>query len=344
MNKLNETNFVWALTNWYNIHKRKLPWRETKNPYAIWVSEIMLQQTRVDTVINYYKKFMTELPNVASLANVDEQKLLSLWQGLGYYNRVRNMQVAARQIEQNFGGVFPTTKKQIESLKGIGDYTSSAIASIAFEERTPVVDGNVLRVVARLIKYNQNVLSLKAKQFIYNFLLPFMPEGNSGNFNQALMELGATVCVPNGKPNCHVCPLKLVCAAHESHDELEYPVLEKKLKKTVEKRTVLILTLNGRYLLKKRSENLLKNMYEFLNFEGDLSETQIEMLLNNLKIKCKNIHFKENAKHIFTHKTWEMKVLEGEIVGCEQDILKLGYVLEGKEEYPVPTAFKKLLK
>ena len=211
MNTIDQ-DIITPLLEWYDQNKRILPWRGSKDPYRIWVSEIMLQQTRVEAVKPYYERFMTELCDIKSLAHAREERLLKLWEGLGYYNRVRNMQKAAIQIEERFDGVFPRTYDEIQSLPGVGSYTAGAIASIAFGEAVPAVDGNVLRIISRLILYEEDVLSQKAKNEVRDMLLPFMNvSGRSGDINQAFMELGATVCVPNGAPHCEECPWKDMC-------------------------------------------------------------------------------------------------------------------------------------
>lgn len=201
-----EQDIVTPLLLWYESHKRVLPWREDKNPYRIWVSEIMLQQTRVEAVKPYFDRFIKELPDVSHLAAAKEERLLKLWEGLGYYNRVRNMQKAAEIIVEAYGGMFPKEYEALIKLPGIGDYTAGAISSISFNESVPAVDGNVLRILSRLLLYEEDVLSLKAKKEAKEALKPLMPESRPGDFNQALMELGATVCVPNGAPHCDECP------------------------------------------------------------------------------------------------------------------------------------------
>ena len=241
MNTIDQ-DIITPLLEWYDQNKRILPWRGSKDPYRIWVSEIMLQQTRVEAVKPYYERFMTELCDIKSLAHAREERLLKLWEGLGYYNRVRNMQKAAIQIEERFDGVFPRTYDEIQSLPGIGSYTAGAIASIAFGEAVPAVDGNVLRIISRLILYEEDVLSQKAKNEVRDMLLPFMNvSGRSGDINQAFMELGATVCVPNGAPHCEKCPWKDMCLAKSKDIWQEYPRKAAKKARRMEKRTILIV-------------------------------------------------------------------------------------------------------
>ena len=201
------------LLQWFSEHARVLPWRSDPTPYHVWVSEIMLQQTRVAAVLDYYRRFMEALPAVADLAAVEEERLMKLWQGLGYYNRARNLQKAARQVMTEFGGAFPRTYEEIRSLAGVGDYTAGAIASIAFGIPVPAVDGNVLRVLARVLGDERDIGRQSTKDWARAALLDIIPAGQPGNFNQAMMELGATVCLPNGAPLCGQCPAAPFCEA-----------------------------------------------------------------------------------------------------------------------------------
>ena len=204
-----------SLLHWYDYNKRLLPWRENKDPYRIWISEIMLQQTRVEAVKPYFDRFMEALPTVYDLAEVEDDRLMKLWEGLGYYNRARNLKAAAQTIVQEYGGQLPADYDKLLSLKGIGMYTAGAIGSIAFELQVPAVDGNVLRVLARLWGDDSDILKDKTKKDMGRRIMEFMPEDRPGDFNQALIELGATVCVPNGKPLCDQCPWDTVCRAYK---------------------------------------------------------------------------------------------------------------------------------
>ena len=299
---------VKPLLKWYEKNKRILPWRENKNPYAIWISEIMLQQTRIEAVKNYYARFMKELPTIQALATVEEEKLLKLWEGLGYYNRARNLQKAAKQIEEKYKGKMPTTYSKLITLPGIGEYTAGAIASIAYNEKVPAVDGNVLRVVSRVIASTKDVLLPETKKEITMFLKNIMPEGQARNFNEALMELGELVCLPNGKPECKSCPLKEICQAYQRKLIEEIPVRQKKVKRKKEQKTVLILVNEKEKiaLQKRNQKGVLKGMYELPNIQGLKTEKEIEKVIKKWNIKIKNMEFLGEYKHIFTHIEWQM--------------------------------------
>ena len=303
-----EQDIITPLLKWYDQNKRILPWRGSRDPYKIWVSEIMLQQTRVEAVKPYYERFMAELPDVHKLASAKEERLLKLWEGLGYYNRVRNMQKAAIRIEEQYQGEFPKTYDEIIQLSGIGSYTAGAIASIAFHEPVPAVDGNVLRIISRLILYEEDILSQKAKNEVRDMLLPFMDvQGRSGDINQALMELGATICVPNGAPHCEDCPWEKMCQAHQKEVWQEYPKKAAKKSRRIEKKTVLIIGDGEHILLHKRpAKGLLAAMYELPNYEGELSEKEAVSVVRALGMAPLRIQKTRKAKHIFSHIEWEM--------------------------------------
>ena len=219
---------VSPLVEWYRENKRILPWRDQDNAYYTWVSEIMLQQTRVEAVKPYFERFITELPDVRALALCPEKKLMKLWEGLGYYNRVRNMQEAARTVTVEYGGVLPADHQKLLSLKGIGSYTAGAIASIAYHIPVPAVDGNVLRVISRITESREDIMKQSVRKKIEEELLAIMPGDCPGDFNQALMELGAVICVPNGSPKCGECPAAFCCKAYRHGTVEELPVKAKK--------------------------------------------------------------------------------------------------------------------
>ena len=302
-----------CIVEWYQQNKRILPWREEKNPYLVWVSEIMLQQTKIEAVKEYYARFIAELPTIADLAKVEEEKLLKLWEGLGYYNRARNLKKAAMQIETEYGGAIPTTWEQLKKLPGIGEYTAGAVASICFGEKVPAVDGNVLRVMARLTGSKKNILLTDTKKQVTALLTKIMPE-EAGDFNEGLMELGETVCIPNGSPYCEICPLKTFCIAKAKGETMELPVREKNLCRKKEERTVFLLTKQGKIAIQKRKETgLLSGMYEFPNVLGKLEEKEINQLLETWKLKGKTIVRKGEKKHIFSHVEWHMFVYQIEV-------------------------------
>lgn len=342
-------DIVTPLLIWYKGNKRILPWRGNKNPYRIWVSEIMLQQTRVEAVKPYFDRFMKELPDAAHLAAAKEERLLKLWEGLGYYNRVRNMQKTARIIMEEYGGAFPGDYEELIKLPGIGDYTAGAIASISFEKSVPAVDGNVLRILSRLLLYEEDVLSLQAKRQAREALAPLMPEDCPGDFNQALMELGATVCVPNGAPHCSECPWGGMCLAHKEGLWQDYPRKSAKKPRKIEEKTVLVIGDGDKILLHKRSsKGLLAGMYELPSMDGYADETAVVAEVRRLGFLPLRILQMGEAKHIFTHKEWHMKGcgILVEPVDFEQSSpyeLQNGYVMVSKEEtkqdYPIPSAF-----
>ena len=241
-----------SLLHWYDYNKRILPWRENKDPYRIWISEIMLQQTRVEAVKPYFDRFMEALPTVYDLAKVDDDRLMKLWEGLGYYNRARNLKAAAQTIVEEYGGQLPADYDKLLSLKGIGMYTAGAIGSIAFELQVPAVDGNVLRVLARLWGDDSDILKDKTKKAMGRRVMEFMPEDRPGDFNQALIELGATVCVPNGQPLCDQCPWDTVCKAYKEDLIDQLPVKTPKKARRIEHKTVFLLECGQQISIHKR--------------------------------------------------------------------------------------------
>ena len=260
------SNLILPLLEWFRDHHRILPWRSDPTPYHVWVSEIMLQQTRVAAVLGYYRRFMEALPTVSDLAQVDEDQLLKLWQGLGYYNRARNLQKAARQVMEQFGGQFPSSYADLLSLAGVGDYTAGAIASIAFGLPEPAVDGNVLRVVTRVTGDPSDISQAATKKAVRAALAEVMPLDAPGDFNQALMELGALVCLPNGAPDCAHCPARGFCAAHLEGKTDVIPVKGAKKPRKMEERTVYLLFHGGQVALRRRpAKGLLAGLWEFPN-------------------------------------------------------------------------------
>lgn len=347
-----DKQIIEPLLEWYDQNKRELPWREQVTPYKVWVSEIMLQQTRVEAVKPYYERFILELPDVASLAAAREQRLLKLWEGLGYYSRVRNMQKAAIQMVEDYGGHMPSTYQDLLKLKGIGPYTAGAIASIAFDERVPAVDGNVLRVLTRLTKDGEDISQPSVKKSIEEGLVNIMPS-RAGAFNQALMELGATVCLPNGAPRCEVCPWKNLCQAHRDGTEIKYPYKMPKAKRSIEKKTVLIVRDGENILLHQRPKSgLLAGMYEFVMVENQLNQDEVIGYCRKIGLEPIFIESLPEAKHIFTHKEWRMKgfLIKVEPLSFSKNntVLSEKYFFvhneQIKEEYPIPSAFSAYTK
>lgn len=331
------------LLAWYDNGHRDLPWRQNKDAYRIWVSEIMLQQTRVETVIPYYLRFLETFPNIATLAAAPEDKLLKCWEGLGYYSRVRNMQKAAITVMEEYHGQMPDTWEALQKLSGIGSYTAGAIASIAFIRPVPAVDGNVLRVLSRLRMDGEYITLPAVKKRVEAELLEIMPKDRPGDFNQALMELGATVCIPNGEPKCNICPWNTLCLAKKNGCISEYPKREEKKKRTIEKKTVLILKEGDRIAIQKRpSKGLLAGLYQFPMLEGHLGESEVIANLKEKGMMAVRIEKLPPASHIFSHKEWHMigyaiRVDELERYSEGENILFV-HPAKIQQEYPVPSA------
>lgn len=297
------SKIVQPLLNWYDSNKRDLPWRHNPTPYRVWISEIMLQQTRVDPVIPYYLRFMEMFPSVEALAAAPEDLVMKHWEGLGYYSRARNLQKAAKAIVE--AGAFPKDFDGWLKLPGIGDYTAGAICSIALGAPTPAVDGNVLRVLSRVLGSKEDIASNAVKKEFTEALRFVYPDGKTSEFTQSLMELGATVCLPNGEPHCETCPLNRLCYAFENHLIDQIPFKAPKKKRKIEKRTILILRHNNKVALNRRADKgLLAKMWEFPNLEGHLSEDHIsEIFKNNALFKIESIGY---STHIFSHIEWHM--------------------------------------
>ena len=295
------------LLGWYRENARDLPWRHTEDPYRIWVSEIMLQQTRVAAVLGYYARFLAVFPTVEALAEGDEERLMKLWEGLGYYSRARNLQKAAQEITA-LGG-FPDTYDGLLALPGIGDYTASAIAAAAFGRREPAVDGNVLRVMTRLTDCHDDISDPKTKRAVRAALAEVMPEepADIRIFNQAMMELGATVCGPNTAPRCDDCPVSGLCLGRQRGTAEILPVKKAKKERRVEEKTVLLLMRDGKIALRKRPKTgLLAGLWEFPNVEGTLDETAAGAAVEAMGLSVIDWQSRLTAKHIFTHVEWRM--------------------------------------
>ena len=398
-----------ALLRWYDVNRRVLPWREDPAPYHVWLSEIMLQQTRVEAVKGYYDRFLKVLPDIRSLAAADEDTYLKLWEGLGYYSRVRNLHKGAVTVMEEYGGEMPRTSAELIRIPGIGPYTAAAIASIAFGECIPAIDGNLLRVFARLTRYEEDIKTEAAKKAAYEFYLaamtkllqldeaaetakaaaakeaastwrPSEKEGKSnddsgadtlcheqkgrnipGDVNQALMDLGATVCLPNAKPLCSECPFAGCCEAHAAGRETEYPLRQEKKERKQEKLTVFLIHDAEKIALRKRpAKGLLAGLYEFPNTPGHLSEKEALQYVQKIGFPPLRIKKLPEAKHIFTHKEWHMtgyEILADELAGyadepggSSEDKSKkpaakagsgifLAEINEIRDVYSVPSAF-----
>ncbi len=334
---------VKPLLSWYRENRRALPWREDPSPYHVWISEIMLQQTRVEAVKEYYARFIRELPDIAALAACQEDRLLKLWEGLGYYNRVKNMQKAAKQVTEEYGGQLPRDYQKLLALPGIGSYTAGAVASIAYGIPEPAVDGNVFRVLARLTEDEDDILKQSTRKKVEGNLRRIMPTDEPGDFNQALMELGATVCVPNGAPKCNDCPLNHLCGAHQKGTELDYPKKAAKKQRRIEEKTVLVIQNGQEFAICRRPpRGLLAGLYELPNREGYVSREEILEYIKGLGLLPLHIKEAGEAKHIFSHVEWHMKGYFIKVASTEEkEKGKLVFVdkKESKGKYPIPSAF-----
>lgn len=337
---------VLPLLKWYDTDHRKLPWRETKDPYKIWVSEIMLQQTRVEAVKPYYTRFMEKFPTVEALAKAEDDVLLKCWEGLGYYSRARNLKKAAIMVMEEYDGGMPDTWEELQKLPGVGSYTAGAIASIAFNREVPAVDGNVLRILSRLRKEDAFITAAAVKKRVENELLTIMPKGRSGDFNQALMELGATVCIPNGEPKCDLCPWNALCMAKRDGCMTEYPKKEPKKKRSVENKTVLVLKYGENVAIHKRPDKgLLAGLYELPMLEGHLKKEEVINSLQEQGLYAIRIEKLPDAVHIFSHKEWHMKayaVRIDELINdkyADKESYLFVHPKETEADYPIPSAF-----
>ena len=329
-----------ALLPWYAENKRDLPWRRDHEPYHIWLSEIMLQQTRVEAVKGYYGRFLQALPTIETLANVDDELLHKLWEGLGYYSRVRNLKKAAQMIIEKHDGVFPGEYAQVLALPGIGEYTAGAICSIAFNQRTPAVDGNVLRLAARLTDDHTPIGNPAFKKQVRQALAEVYPR-QAGDFTQALMELGATLCGPNTAPQCHACPCRPFCLGHKNGTAEQLPVKEAKAPRRQEEKTVFIFSCNGRYALCKREETgLLAGLWQFPNREGKLTVEDAISFVEGMGLKPVEILRIVERKHIFTHVEWDMSGIYMEIRE-ENDRYTWLTGEQIRQQAALPTAFRK---
>ena len=328
-----------ALLPWYRHVKRDLPWRCDKEPYHVWISEIMLQQTRVEAVKGYYTRFLRALPTVEDLANCDDDALHKLWEGLGYYSRVRNLKKAAQVIVSQYGGIFPGEYEQILSLPGIGEYTAGAICSICFDLPTPAVDGNVLRVISRITNDATPIDLPAQKKAIHQALARIYPE-NAGDFTQALMELGATVCGPNRKPDCENCPCREFCLGHIHGTAENLPVKLPKKQRREKNLTVFILSCDGKYALQKRPDTgLLAGLWQFPNIYGHFDTLETLKQAESLGFAVKDIHRQVDKKHIFTHIQWNMRGIYLEVSEQNSDYTWLTPG-EIEKEAALPTAYR----
>ncbi len=345
------------LLSWFAENARSLPWREKPSPYYVWVSEIMLQQTRVEAVKPFFARFTGALPDAAALAACPEDRLLKLWEGLGYYNRVRNMQKAARLVVEEYGGELPHTYEELLKLPGIGSYTAGAIASIAYGQAVPAVDGNVLRVISRICGYGGDISRQPVRAEFERELLAVMPQKNPGMFNQALMELGAMICVPNGAPDCGRCPVRDFCCAQKTGRQSEFPVRAAKKERRIEERTVLVIRDDHHAAVRRRPKRgLLAGLYELPNYSGHLTMDEALAIVKESGFEPIRILPLAPAKHIFSHIEWRMTgymvlveerdAQEGADAGDADAGQPLLFVETERtqRDYPVPAAFASYAK
>ena len=357
------SEFADKLLAWYKANRRILPWREDPTPYHVWISEIMLQQTRVEAVREYYKRFLVSLPDIESLAKAPEDVYLKLWEGLGYYSRIRNLHKAARIVMEEYGGELPGEAENLIKLPGIGRYTSSAIASIAFGRKIPAVDGNLLRICARLRAYEENIKTPAAIKAASDYYLSQMPEetllrvsdnagkteNRCGDFNQALMDLGTAVCLPGSRPYCDQCPVCDFCRIHSEKpgQEMSLPVIPAHRDRKVEPLTVFLIRNGEKPAVKKRpSKGLLAGLYEFPNAKGTLAREDAIRWLKKHGVQPLRINEICSAVHIFTHKEWHMTGYEVRIdpFDGDTDSFIMADPEEIREKYCIPSAFSAYLQ
>ncbi len=354
---LDLVHIIEPLQQWFMGHARVLPWREEPTAYRVWISEIMLQQTRVEAVKPYFERFIRELPDVRALAGCPEERYLKLWEGLGYYNRVRNLNAAAKQIVEEHGGVIPEDYETLLTLKGIGRYTAGAIASIAYNKPVPAVDGNVLRVMSRVRADDADIMKQSVRNAVESGLAELMRNWSEGPdavlqpriFNQALMELGALMCVPNGAPHCEECPWKVFCEARLQNRIGELPVKSRARGRRIEDRTVFVIRDGERYAIRKREDDgLLAGLYELPNYSGHMEPEEALEYLQSLGYSPVRLWPLGEAKHIFSHVEWHMKgyaVLIKEADGLHaSDNFLFVEAEEVRERYAIPNAFLQYVK
>ena len=329
------------ISEWYAASRRVLPWRREPTPYHTWIAEIMLQQTRIEAVIPYYTRFLEELPDVPALAAVPEDRLLKLWEGLGYYSRARNLKKAAVMLTEQYGGELPASAEELRKLPGIGEYTAGSIASISFGLPEPAVDGNVLRVMTRLLACPDDIARSAVMREITALLRDAYPSGReAGMLTEGLMELGETVCLPNAAPHCEICPLRKICLAHIAGEERSYPFKSAAGKRRMEEKTVFLLRCGERLALRRRPERgLLAGLWEFPNTEGRLNKSEAAQQVSAWGLLAEEPVFCGEARHVFTHVEWQMA---GYAVNCAQE--GEGFQWCTAEEiagsYSLPAAFR----
>lgn len=351
LHDVDKNSFQQDLISWFSHEQRDLPWRKSQDPYKVWVSEIMLQQTRVDTVIPYFNRFIKEFPTIDALAEADEEKVLKAWEGLGYYSRVRNLQSAVREVKEKYGGVVPDNKEDISSLKGVGPYTAGAILSIAYGVPEPAVDGNVMRVISRILSIWDDIAKPASRKIFEEAIRTLISHENPSYFNQSLMELGALICTPTS-PSCLLCPVREHCFGFHEGVQQELPIKTKaKKQRKVELAAVIIRDKEGKTVIHKRaSEGLLANMWEFPNVEisapflTDKNYTEA-LMMEKLGLHVKIGNKVGHVEHVFSHLKWDISVYDGELVSRVKESSHLKLVNEVEiEQYPFPVSHQKIIQ
>lgn len=335
-------SFQESLLKWFDQNARILPWRDCPTPYRVWISEVMLQQTRVEAVKPYFERFVAEIPSIGALAEISDERLMKLWEGLGYYSRAVNLKKAACIIKEKYQGELPADRNELLALPGIGPYTSGAIASIAFDQRTPAVDGNVLRVLARIVGQFGDIRSNSVKKELENLADQLLPPTRPGDFNQAFMELGAMICVPNGVPKCGDCPVQGYCEAYKQELTEKIPYKTPKAERRIEQRTVFVILFQNRTAICQRPKRgLLAGLWEFPNLKGWLSKEECRARMEQWGIRSNKIQSLDASKHVFTHLEWHMKGYEIQVESIEKQGSFLWVEdMELLHQYPIPSAFR----
>ncbi|EWG08639.1 A/G-specific adenine glycosylase [Cytobacillus firmus] len=339
------------LISWFEAEQRDLPWRKDQDPYKVWVSEIMLQQTRVDTVIPYFHRFIEQFPTIRDLSEADEEKVLKAWEGLGYYSRARNLQAAVREVHEKYGGKVPDTPKEISSLKGVGPYTAGAILSIAYGIPEPAVDGNVMRVLSRILSIWEDIAKPSSRKIFESSVRTLISHENPSHFNQALMELGALICTPTS-PSCLLCPVREHCTAFYEGTQQELPVKTKtKKQRNVQLAAAVLIDDQDRVVIHKRpGKGLLANLWEF-----PMTEINIAYVSDKEQMKDAfstqygaNVDIQEmtgQIEHVFSHLTWNINVYKGKLLDLKEEKNDLKLVtLEEMKEFPFPVSHQKIWK
>ncbi len=347
LRNFNITGFQHQLVSWFQENQRELPWRISKDPYRVWVSEIMLQQTRVETVIPYYNAFMREFPTLEALAEAEEDRILKAWEGLGYYSRVRNLQTAVREVVERYEGEVPNTREEISSLKGVGPYTAGAVLSIAYGKPEPAVDGNVMRVLSRVLLVDEDIAKASTRKLFEKILYDLVSKEDPSSFNQGLMELGALICTPTS-PGCLLCPVREHCRAYDQGKQEELPIKSKKKKQTSKQMAAIVLrNERGEVMIEKRPETgLLARLWQFPNFEVTDQLSVEEQFLKVYNIQVELGEQIQKVEHAFSHLIWNITVYEGRVSGQPDggQATRRWISIKEIEKYAFPVSHQKIIQ